>query len=89
MAEHLRPRLGGPHLAPHGHDRHLDPDHGGRYNNEGRPTGGSGFFGAYAPGPARFNQLLEDWRPPATYPVWNWSGRPGDRPPDDAAADRY
>ena len=34
----------------------------GYYNNEGQPTGGSGFFGAYAPGPARFNQLLEDWR---------------------------
>ncbi|MDH4147067.1 MAG: NAD(P)/FAD-dependent oxidoreductase [Acidimicrobiia bacterium] len=34
----------------------------GYYNNEGTPTGGSGFFGAYTPGPAAFNRLLEDWR---------------------------
>ena len=34
----------------------------GYYNNEGAPTGGSGFFGAYTPGPAAFNRLLEDWR---------------------------
>ncbi len=34
----------------------------GYYNNEGTPTGGSGFFGAYTPGPAAFNRLLEEWR---------------------------
>jgi cyclohexanone monooxygenase len=34
----------------------------GYYNNEGRPKGGSGFFGAYTPGPAAFNRLLEEWR---------------------------
>jgi cyclohexanone monooxygenase len=34
----------------------------GYYNNEGAPKGGSGFFGAYTPGPAAFAQLLEDWR---------------------------
>ena len=34
----------------------------GYYNNEGTPTGGGGFFGAYSPGPAAFNELLEDWR---------------------------
>jgi cyclohexanone monooxygenase len=34
----------------------------GYYNNEGQPKGGSGFFGAYAAGPAAFNRLLEEWR---------------------------
>jgi len=34
----------------------------GYYNNEGDTQEGSGFFGAYSPGPAAFNQLLEDWR---------------------------
>jgi cyclohexanone monooxygenase len=34
----------------------------GYYNNEGQPKGGSGFFGAYAAGPAQFNRLLEEWR---------------------------
>ena len=34
----------------------------GYYNNEGHPKGGSGFFGAYTPGPAAFNRLLEEWR---------------------------
>ena len=40
----------------------------GYYNNEGQPKGGSGFFGAYAPGPAAFNQLLEEWREEGTLP---------------------
>ena len=30
----------------------------GYYNNEGHPKGGSGFLGAYTPGPAAFNRLL-------------------------------
>ena len=34
----------------------------GYYNNEGAPTGGNGFFGAYTPGPSAFNRLLEEWR---------------------------
>ena len=34
----------------------------GYYNNEGTPSGGSGFFGAFTPGPAAFNELLEAWR---------------------------
>jgi cyclohexanone monooxygenase len=34
----------------------------GYYNNEGRPTGGNSFLGAYPRGIGAFNQLLEDWR---------------------------
>ena len=34
----------------------------GYYNNEGQPTGGSGFAGAYPAGPAKFSALLEAWR---------------------------
>jgi cyclohexanone monooxygenase len=34
----------------------------GYYNNEGRPSGGNSFLGAYPRGIGAFNQLLEDWR---------------------------
>jgi cyclohexanone monooxygenase len=34
----------------------------GYYNNEGAPTGGNSFFGAYTPGVNAFARLLEDWR---------------------------
>jgi cyclohexanone monooxygenase len=34
----------------------------GYYNAEGRPKGGSAFFGAYTPGINAFNRLLEEWR---------------------------
>lgn len=34
----------------------------GYYNNEGAPRGGNAFFGAYTPGAAAFNELLEAWR---------------------------
>ena len=38
----------------------------GYYNNEGAPQGGNSFLGAYAPGTAAFNQLLEAWRATGT-----------------------
>ncbi|MEZ5376823.1 MAG: NAD(P)/FAD-dependent oxidoreductase [Acidimicrobiales bacterium] len=47
----------------------------GYYNNEGQPKGGSGFAGAYPAGPAKFNQLLEDWRSTGTLPGLELDGR--------------
>ncbi len=55
----------------------------GYYNNEGQPTGGSGFAGAYPAGPARFNQLLEDWRSTGTLPGLELDGRALDAPSQD------
>ena len=46
----------------------------GYYNNEGAPKGGSGFFGAYTPGPAKFAELLEDWRAQGTMPGMELQG---------------
>jgi cyclohexanone monooxygenase len=46
----------------------------GYYNNEGAPKGGSGFFGAYTPGPAAFNELLEAWRARGDLPGMELSG---------------
>ena len=46
----------------------------GYYNNEGAPKGGSGFFGAYTPGPAKFAELLEDWRAEGTLPGMELQG---------------
>jgi cyclohexanone monooxygenase len=46
----------------------------GYYNNEGQPRGGSGFFGAYTPGPAAFNRLLEDWRATGDLPGLELAG---------------
>src|SRR4051794_14356755 len=46
----------------------------GYYNNEGQPTGGSGFAGAYPAGPAKFNQLLEDWRETGELPGMELDG---------------
>jgi len=43
----------------------------GYYNNEGEPKGGSGFFGAYTPGPGPFAQLLEEWRSQGDLPGMN------------------
>jgi cyclohexanone monooxygenase len=34
----------------------------GYYNNEGMPSGGNSFLGAYTPGVNEFNRLLEEWR---------------------------
>jgi cyclohexanone monooxygenase len=34
----------------------------GYYNNEGHPTTGNAFLGAYSPGINAFNQLLDEWR---------------------------
>ena len=46
----------------------------GYYNNEGAPKGGSGFFGAYTPGPAKFAELLEAWRAEGTLPGMELQG---------------
>ena len=46
----------------------------GYYNNEGQPKGGSGFAGAYPAGPAKFNQLLEDWRDTGELPGMELDG---------------
>jgi cyclohexanone monooxygenase len=46
----------------------------GYYNNEGQPKGGSGFAGAYPAGPAKFNQLLEDWRDTGALPGMELDG---------------
>jgi cyclohexanone monooxygenase len=46
----------------------------GYYNNEGTPSGGSAFFGAYTPGPAAFSKLMEDWRAAGTMEGLELSG---------------
>jgi len=55
----------------------------GYYNNEGQPTGGSGFAGAYPAGPAKFNRLLEEWRATGELPGMEFKGTAETRVADD------